>query len=292
MKVSVCITTLNRPAALATCLQDLWNSSVKPQQVIVSDDSRRQSVQQQNRKVAEQYPHTHYLIGPGLGVCANRNNAVSAVEPTEFVAFVDDDVCLDQNFIALALERYAKIPLETRNTTIISGITCTQDGEEVGATKLSWRGYFCVADIPKAVNIHATVFPWVFFQQERWDENIFFGYEDAELCLRALRRGYHIVYCPELRALHTLFGMGTLTDQRQSILSEYDINIEAARLYVGIKRYKDIAPNLVMLIAFVSFYISHMTLFLLKHGALDAWPRIFHRSNITRLFGAGPTESL
>ena len=174
--------------------------------------------------------------------------------------------------------------LAQRNKTILSGITRNQYGDEAKSIKLSWHGYFCSSEIPQAINIHATMFPWILFKQEQWDENIFFGYEDAELCLRALKRGYRILYCAELRAFHTQFEKGTLMVKRTSNLTDYELNIEAARLYVGIKRYKDIFPNPVMLIAFISFYVSHLTLFLLRQGALDAWPQIVYRSNIKQLW--------
>ena len=290
MEISICVTTIDRATVLDDCLQAIWTSQINPHQVIVSDDSRDPAVQQQNRTITEHYPKTVYLIGPGLGVCANRNNAVNAVTEAELVAFVDDDVCIEPDFLRLARKRYTQMSLEARQTTIITGITRTQYGDEATSVKLSWRGYFCYADVPQAVNIHATVFPRAFFQQEQWDENIFFGYEDAELCLRALRRGYHILYCPELKALHTQFGMGTLRNKETFKLTDYDINVEAARLYVGIKRYKDIFPNPVMLMIFLSFYVIHMTLYLLKHRSLGVWPRIFYRSNIKQLWGPKPTE--
>ncbi len=284
MQIAICITTINRSAALKICLQALCDSKVKPHKIIVSDDSPKQSLQEQNRHLVEQYPCATYIFGPGIGVCGNRNNAVNSITKTDLVAFVDDDVCLDPNFIELAIDRYSKMSLQQREKTIISGVTCNQYGNETEAVKLSWNGYFCASNDPQAINIHAAVFPWSFFKEEQWDENIYFGYEDAELCLRALKRGYRILHCPELRAYHTQFGKGTLMVKGTSSLTDYEINIEAARLYVGIKRYKDIFPNPLMLVAFLSFYCSHMTMYLLKHRALDAWPQILYRSNIKQLW--------
>ncbi len=104
MRIAACITTRNRSEKLNDCLEALWNSSVKPHLVIVSDDSQQIEVQQANQEVVKKYPGTTYITGPKRGVCANRNHAVNATSAleTDFVAFVDDDICVEPDFIACA----------------------------------------------------------------------------------------------------------------------------------------------------------------------------------------------
>ncbi len=284
MRFSACVTTRNRTEQLEQCLQKLWNSNAKPSAVVVSDDSESPKVRHENLMVVQKYSSTSYFIGPRAGISANRNNALSKLTGTDFVVFIDDDVSVDPDFIKLAGERYTTMTVQESNMTILSGITCNQYGHKIGSSKLSWRGYFCSADKPQAVNIHAAVFPWSFFQQELWDENIFFGYEDAELCLRALKLGYHIIHCRKLKASHLCFENGTLALETMGSLSNYEVYIEAARLYVGIKRYKDIFPNIFYLIAFIIVYFCHMTIYLLRNNALNAYPTIIRRSNIRQLW--------
>ena len=284
MYFSVCITTRNRAEQLDLCLQKLWSSSVQPSTVIVSDDSESSEVRQKNLAIVQKYYNTSYLVGPRAGISANRNNTLKGITETDLVVFVDDDVCLDPDFISLARDRYSKMSAKDRMKTILSGITCNQYGNATGIVKLSWRGYFCPADEPQAVNIHAAVFPWSFIEQEKWDENIFFGYEDAELCLRALKAGYRILYCPELKASHLCFENGTLALETVRNLSNYEVYVEAARLYVGIKRYKNIFPNIFYLTAFIIAYFCHMTIYLLRNNALNVYPTIIRRSNIDRLW--------
>jgi GT2 family glycosyltransferase len=285
MRLSACITTRNRTKELEDCLRSLWNSTVKPHAVVVSDDSPDEEVQQKNRQIVEHYPGTTYLIGPQAGVCANRNNAVNAIPNSEadLVAFIDDDICVEPDFIALSLERYQKMSLEEKNHLIISGISQEPDGNELLPGKLTFRGYFTSSNVPETVAIHAAVFPRNFFEEEQWDDNIFFGYEDAELCLRALRRGYRILYCPELKVLNTAFKKGTLNTNQLGVLTDYDIYIESARLYVGVKRYKYIFPNIFKLISFLLVYISHMTIYLWRNKALHAWAEIIKSSRLQEL---------
>ena len=292
MRIAACITTRNRTPELDACLSALWRSSVPPFSVIVSDDSLEPATRAKNQTIVEQYPGTTYLVGPRRGVCANRNNAVNAVTEAEFVAFVDDDICVEPEFIAIALAKYEQMQPAQRQHTIVSGITKTQHGQEIGPTKLSFRGYFCSTDTPEAVNIHAAVFPREFFQVEQWDENIFFGYEDAELCLRALKRQYHILFYPELKALHTCYEQGTLAVNTAHGLTNYQIHVESARLYVGVKRYAMLSPNPVKLVAFLGVYFTHMTLYLSKHRAINALPEILKRSHILAAFGKGSATTL
>jgi GT2 family glycosyltransferase len=285
MRLSACITTRNRTEELDACLRALWDSTVKPHSVVVSDDSPDIEVQRKNHQIVRLYPGTTYITGPQAGVCANRNNAINAIphSETDLIAFIDDDICVEPDFIACALERFKIIHPEQRGQTILSGLSQDPDGHDLLHGKLTFRGYFTSSNVPETVAIHAAVFPRAFFEEEQWDANIFFGYEDAELCLRALKRGYSIVYCPELKVLNTAFKKGTLQTNHFGGLTSYDIYIEAARLYVGIKRYKYIFPNPSKLVIFLLVYVSHMTIYLWRKRALSAWPVIIQRSRLQEL---------
>jgi len=286
MKLTACITTRNRPQELTACLKALWSSTVSPHAIVVSDDSPEIEMQQQNQQVVTQFANTCYVLGPRRGVCANRNNTIRFTTDTDLVCFVDDDICIEPDFIETALAHYQQIPELERTKTILSGITRSQDGQAIGPTKLSFRGYFCSTEIPQSVNIHAAVFPRSFFDQEQWDENIFFGYEDAELCLRALNRNYKILYCPDLKVTNLCAGTGTLVVPAIGALTNSDIYIEAARLYVGIKRYQHLQPNVFKLIAFITIYFAHMTVYLLRSRAIHAFPRIIQQAHLGQAFSS------
>lgn len=286
MRIAACITTRNRFQQLDNCLKALWNSTVKPHLVIVSDDSQDVEVQRSNQEVVKKYPGTTYISGPRRGVCANRNNAVNATSAleTDFVAFVDDDICVEPDFIANAVNRYSQIPNEQRKYTILTGSSTSTQGEKLLPSKLSFRGYFCATEsTPETVVIHAALFPRQFFSQEQWDEDIFFGYEDAELCLRAIKYGYKIVSCPELQ-VNERSTDSVLNAPGIGGVSNYELHIEAARLYIGIKRYKNLFPNPIKLLAFLTIYFVHMSGYLLKRGSIQAWPEIIRRSRIHLLW--------
>lgn len=278
MYLSACITTRNRVQELEKCLEAIWNSEVKPYSVIVSDDSSDVTIQQKNQNTVSRYPGTNYIKGPQNGVCGNRNNAVNTVQHSEYVVFLDDDICIPQDFIGNALSHYQNMSPEQQRKTILSGTCYDESGGELVSTKLTFRGHFQIVDKPENVVVNSAVFPRAFFSEEQWDENIFFGYEDAELCLRLKKRGYKIQYCQDLRVLHNCPGKGTLYIPKIGDLTDYEIYIEAARLYIGIKRYKSIFPNPLKLSLFMGIYFPHMIVFLLRKHALTALPLILARS--------------
>jgi GT2 family glycosyltransferase len=293
MKFGICITTRNRAEELEDCLQTLRNLSVQPSIIVVSDDSADTAIRLNNRRIASKY-NADYLVGPQKGVCANRNNALRKclTSNPDYVSFVDDDICLSNDFISNAIDVYHTMSSKNQRNAILTGITETQNGEQIGASRLTFRGYFTRASTPEVVNIHAAVFPRSLFESVMWDENIFFGYEDAELCLRALSRGFSIVYVSKLIALHTRFQQGTLVESSLGKLPQYDISIEAARLYIGIKRYKFIFPSPIRLLAFVLVYFAHMAIYLARKGEIGSLRNILALSNAGQLLQEDKYESL
>ena len=167
------------------------------------------------------------------------------------------------------------MPPQARQRTFLTGGT---------PTKLSFRGFFCKSDRPYCVDLHTAVFPAAFFKIERWDEKIFFGYEDALLCLQATKQDYSILHCPELKVADTRQGKSTLNINGIGKLTKYDIYIEAARLYVGIQRYKNLFPNAFKLTTFLSIYFIHMTIYLFRKKAITAWSDIIKYSHFKEFF--------
>lgn len=273
--LSACVTTINAPQQLDNCLSSLWNSTVKPDCVVVADDSQDSKIQQQNQNIVKQYPQTIYVVGSHKGVCANRNCAFQALPATDFVAFIDDDICVKSDFISKAKARYQTMTPEARKRTFLTGGT---------PTKLSFRGFFRPSKNPLCVDLHTAVFPTAFFQTEKWDEKIFFGYEDALLCLKAIANNFVILHCPELKVIDTRAGKSTLKAKKVGKLTKYDIYIEAARLYVGIERYKNISPNPIKLISFLCIYFIQMTIYLFKNKALEAQSEIIKYSHLKHIF--------
>lgn len=288
MKITVCITTMNRPKELGLCLDALWNSSYLPYAVVVSDNSVDPEIQRQTEDVVHQYPKSIYREGPHTGVTHNRNNALNAVpSETDRVLFLADDICVEPDFFERAIAHYEALPVQEREKTILYGQNRDEySPPEIGPLGVSFRGYFCKwkKGIPQIVNLYTALFPRAFLDKERWDEQIFLGQEDIELSLRALSQGYKIVYHSDMKVFDLCLKQNKgVTTFKVGPLNQYEIYVAASRLYVGIKRYKHLFPNAFKLILFQVIFYSHMTIYLLRRRALSSWPAILKESKIRTL---------
>jgi GT2 family glycosyltransferase len=293
VKIAACVTTRNRLEFLAACLAAFQGSTAPPDQIVVSDDSSDATMRARTRAVVERVPGATYLEGPLRGVCANRNHALAAVRPDiDLVSFIDDDVVVDRDFFENARTRYAASGLGW-DRIILTGVAVRNDGGVSVPVRLSFRGYFVPAATPEAVAIWATVFPHRFLKTHRFDENIFFGYEDAELCLRALKAGYAIQLAPELRTRDTGTARSTLaerTEAGQPTFDRYESLVESARLYVGTKRYLVLFPNPLKAIAFQALYFLHLPIYLARRRALGKLPEIVRAAHLERLLRRTPSD--
>ncbi|MGF6722887.1 glycosyltransferase involved in cell wall biosynthesis [Paraburkholderia sp. GAS41] len=285
---AVCVTTMNRADALAACLDNLLRCEPPPAVVVVSDDSPDEATRAVNEAIVAARPGAVYLAGPRRGVCANRNNAVyhclTHTPDCTHVSFVDDDIQVSADFFAVARTHVERLRTGSGDTVILTGGASSGPHlYECRPVRLSFAGYFTEGVVPQCINLHASVFPLALFDHDRWDENIFFGTEDAELTLRALRRGYTIELVPTLRSRDTMPGGGVLQGAGASGgLTRYQVNCEAARLYIGVKRYCVIEPSIVRCAAFLSIYFGHLTLYLARHRALSQLVPIVRISNVWR----------
>jgi GT2 family glycosyltransferase len=289
--IGVCITTRHRPELLEQCLEHLGRADIRPTLVVVSDDSTEPASIDANRRIVEPCSEwVAYVDGPHNGVCANRNHALDVLRErrdVDLVAFLDDDALVDADYFDHALATIAAAPPGRRERTIVSGVRIDERGERTTPTKLNFSGYFVASATTEVAGASYAIYPASFFDAHRWDELIFFGYEDAELSLRALRDGYTIEHCPTM--LMTDAGR-----QRSSMLAgddafdSYNFFGEAARLYVGVKRFLHIDRSLVRLAVFVPMFFAQVTWSLAKRRSLRRLPELIRRSNVTKLLRRAP----
>lgn len=281
-RIAACITTMHRPSILRDCLNGIVACRPMPDVIVVSDDSRDPAQIEATRAVVAEFPQVIYATGPRRGVCANRNSALIAAMASnlDYVTFLDDDTAVPTDFFFIAQTYFGQLAPTERVKTILTGY---RDDLGSGASRLNFRGYFEKCAIPETATVCASFFPMAFLATERWDENIFFGSEDAEICLRALARGFPIQFTPALKTRHLAVGAGTLQKEFSSGITKYELQCEAARLYIGIKRYSRITPSVLKLSAFVIIYFVHLTIRLTSRGLIQALIPIVRAANLGAL---------
>jgi len=286
-RFAVCITTMHRPDVLERSLESLVECQPPPCLIVVSDDSVDPQQIKKTRTLVERFPGVIYLSGPHRGVCANRNSALEPAlgQDIDYVSFMDDDILVPENFFQCATAFYSSLTDNERPRTI-----CTGTRREAGDTfmapspvRLNFRGYFESSNNPESVTVSAAVFPIEVFAVERWDDDIFFGSEDAEFSLRALARGFVIRYVHGLTTSHLATDGGILHAEQSNGMTKYELCSESARLYIGIKRYLKIQPNPFKLVAFVTIYFAFLIVRLSRKSLLGSLLPIVRTANLGAL---------
>lgn len=229
-RISMCICTMNRPAELTACISSIMASSVKPHQIIVSDDSRGARTEE-TRRVAEAFAGVTYVPGPRRGLSANRNSCLDHVTG-DVVCFVDDDSVLGPGFLEAGLREHEKsLRAHPDGKFILSGILVTPEATTV-PVNVSFLGFYTRAlkegEKLNAVCMGTALFPAALFREVRFDENIVYGADERDISLEAIARGYEIVHSDDLVVHHYPSPINR---------DEYQAVVEIARFYFCLKRY-------------------------------------------------------
>ncbi|MDX6664338.1 MAG: hypothetical protein QOG68_544 [Solirubrobacteraceae bacterium] len=93
--VAVIVATRNRPAELSACLTSLAGQSLPADRVVVVDDDPANA---RTAAVVASFAGVRYLAGGSLGLAAAHNAGLRATS-SDILAFTDDDVVADQDWL-------------------------------------------------------------------------------------------------------------------------------------------------------------------------------------------------
>ncbi|GHT77334.1 glycosyl transferase [Bacteroidia bacterium] len=101
-KVSLIVSTYNRPAALNLCLQSIACQLILPDEVIIGDDGSKEETRDLIRSFQETFPVPLIHVWQednGFRLAMSRNKAVAASH-YEYIIEIDGDLILHRNFVA------------------------------------------------------------------------------------------------------------------------------------------------------------------------------------------------
>jgi glycosyltransferase involved in cell wall biosynthesis len=221
---------MNRPDELIRCLESVFKSVEKPNEVIVSDDSPDGEPTQ---VVVAKYPGVIYQEGPRRGLGQNRNACIARAKSSHII-FVDDDVRVPRDFFATARQLIACCDPKT----IITGYEMNYGGGghwEGEVRKLipynpDFWGFqrVTISNDYRAIVINSTIFPSSLFEQALFDEHLRYGSEEIDMAQHAVALGYRIIYEDCLYVEHH----PSLTNREH-----YKQFVHASRLYATTKAY-------------------------------------------------------
>jgi GT2 family glycosyltransferase len=208
--ITVAIPTLDRPAALARCLEGLLQGSVLPGEVLIINQGQSSAVEQViERFRSEPSPKIVHCPQPPRGLSAARNLAAREAH-YEVIAFTDDDCVPAPDWLARIEQTLkSKPPVDA-----VGGNILPLDADSAGQYPVSIRS------VQKEKKFHGRALPWqvgsggnfaikrnALLQIGGYDERLGAGSpgkaaEDTDLFYRLLEAGRTIHYVPEVVVYH------------------------------------------------------------------------------------------
>jgi GT2 family glycosyltransferase len=207
--ITVAISTLDRPDALARCLDALWSGDVLPAEVVIVDQSRNDATRSMIEEHQSRYMPIGYFHQELCGLAASQNLAITKAS-YPVVAILDDDCVPEREWLATIEKGFAP----SDELAALTGRVLPLGPEALGAYAVSSRESTLRREFKgKAV-------PWLvgsgnnFAVKREWFSNIGGcnerlgpgaagrGGVDMDLFYRLLRAGARIRYEPRSLVYH------------------------------------------------------------------------------------------
>jgi glycosyltransferase involved in cell wall biosynthesis len=127
--VTVVICTRNRPALLKQCLAAVARLDLAPERVLVVDNSEGNP---ETCKVARDF-HADYVIESKPGLSRARNRGLAECN-TEIIAFLDDDVIPEPDWLKLLLSPFAEQETGASTGRVITPDSIPASSDELART--------------------------------------------------------------------------------------------------------------------------------------------------------------
>ena len=255
MKITICIPTCNRPENLKNAIESIMEGAIKPQEIVISDDSRPE-VALQTKKIAEKYG-VKYVEGPRKGLTLNQKNLLLHASG-DFIVFLDDDMRIPENYIEEMIRCYSEYSKKYGEKIIITGREI-RNGEEVTPGELTFLGYqarpFRNPENVKAIVKGSTLFPRKFLEKVYFDGVLSYGFDEVDLTQQALLMGYRIIFCPSVVNIHQHASAGR---------EKYGYLVEKNRIYEMLKIYGVYQRNILHFLLYLIAGPLHLLLYAMK----------------------------
>ena len=168
-----------------------------------------------------EYP-IELVPNPRLGTRpGNRNHLVRCCE-TPLALLLDDDVRIDPVFLGQALDL-----INNRRADVVTGQFSRANSESWFTFRGHWRPRH--PREPQAASLATLLCPNALLRNYPIDENLIYGYEDADFSLRITHRCITLLDCPS-QDLSNQSTIGLSAIEKQN-------DADSARVFVTIKRY-------------------------------------------------------
>jgi GT2 family glycosyltransferase len=199
LRLTIGITTRNRPESLVRCLRSLEALGDLAGEIIVVDDTSDVPVQQELRALsAPLLSRLTFITQPGRrGYIVARNTIVRAARYPQVLLLDDDTYLVD----AKPLETAAGIMAARQDIAAIACAQAEADGSPwPAAMQPSPVAYRCY--VPSFIGFAHLLRRDVFLSLGGYRESFQFYGEEKDFCLRLLDAGFRVMYMPDARVAH------------------------------------------------------------------------------------------
>jgi len=178
-------------AMLRTCIDSIKRQTVAPHRIIVFDNGSQVPVQLDDADV--------FRSDVNLGFAGGVNAAFAHVE-SPFVALVNNDVVLDEDWLAAVLDAMQDETVAAVQT-ILRRNANKLDGAGIDISDGTYRQ---TLDVKRAWGVSATaaLYRVAALGDRVFDARFFAYYEDVELCARLHEAGWQMKVVPQVMATH------------------------------------------------------------------------------------------
>jgi len=189
--VDVIVLDVDGGAMLRTCIDSIKRQSVTPHRIIVFDNGSRAPVKLHDAEVLRSEENRGFAGGV---------NAAFAHVDAPFVALVNNDVVLDDDWLATVLEAMHDETLAAVQTMLRRNAT-TLDGAGIDISDGTYRQ---TLDPNRAWGVSATaaLYRVAALGDHVFNERFFAYYEDVELAARLHEAGWRTHVIPAVKATH------------------------------------------------------------------------------------------
>lgn len=217
IELSVIILNYNTKELLEDCLNSVKdNMKEVSMEVIVSDNSSDDGSQ---KMVKKNFPWVKFIEGPNEGFSKGNNRAKKLVKG-EIVLFLNPDTLVYKNVFAKTvkyLEKHKKVGALSCKLVLPDGSLDKDVRRRFPTPWVSFNrlvlgrsGYYYYDDIPSDETHEVEAIQGAFFLTWKhilddvgwFDEEYYFDGEDIDLCYQIKKKGYKLVYFPEVYITH------------------------------------------------------------------------------------------
>ncbi|MBS1266379.1 MAG: Glycosyltransferase AglE [Candidatus Woesearchaeota archaeon] len=210
MKVSFIITTYNNQDFIEKCLESVFNQDYDEFDVTLVDDC---SSDRTTQIVKKSFPKVKIIVKKKQsGPSKSRNIGIKQTN-SDLIVFMDSDVVLKKDWLKKMVSFQKKY-----NPDIVGGKLLYYSEKNIinsAGGRINWLGFAYDIGRGKPANKHNKIKQVdflcsaailvkrdLFSEIGKFDPGYFYGFEDADLCWRANKNGFNVMYNPFAIAYH------------------------------------------------------------------------------------------